>query len=281
MELGRRKVMGAVAASVIVGIIAAGTALAHTNVAETRPAAGSSVEAVPEQVYIRFGQPELPAPAQIADGRLEVLDPCGTQVDKNDSTVNMQESSVTVSSEGARSGRYEVHWFATAADGAQQSGIFDFNVTTGAPCEQVTRTDPAKDVGLGIDVVSLRSKKSRGGAVVTITSAAAVRCSTLAPKAADTLKVLVDTDGDALGDMDGRITCRRGNYAVTFSGESGTTGRISAIRPSAKMIAFKLPRQLLVEHADIYVESVHDSDECSGEKVCLEVAPDLGLVRAF
>jgi methionine-rich copper-binding protein CopC len=281
VKFRRRSITAAVAVAVVAGIVAAGAALAHTNVAETRPAAGSSVEAAPESVYVRFGEESVPAPAQVTDARLEVFDPCGTQVDKKDSAVNMQESSVTVSSEGARAGRYEVHWHATAADGAVQSGIFDFDVTTGAACTTATRTDPAKDVDLGLDVVSIRAKQARGGAGVTITTAAAVRCATLAPKAVDALNVKVDTNGDAVADIDGRVTCRRGRWAVTFSGESGTTGRISAVRPSATKILFKIPQQLLVEHADIYVEAAHDSDECSEEKKCLDIAPDLGLLRAF
>src|SRR3712207_62301 len=97
----RRGIATTAVLSVIAGVVAAGTALAHTHVAETRPAAGESVEAAPEQVYVRFGEESFPAPAQVTDARLEVFDPCGTQVDKKDSAVNMQESSVTVSSEGA------------------------------------------------------------------------------------------------------------------------------------------------------------------------------------
>lgn len=277
----KRRILSLVAVSVAVAVVSAGIALAHTDVAETRPGDGEIVDSPPAEVYIRFGQEAVPQPAVIQDGRLEVLDACGTQVDKEDSSVNMQDSSVTVMSGGEVSGRYEVHWYATAADGAQQSGVFDFTVKKGTPCDQVVRVDPKDDIDVGLDVVSVKSRPVKRGSKLQVTTAVKFGCKTLATKADDALQLKIDTNSDRVAEISGKFVCRRGNYELVLEGDDGVTGSLSATRPSNKAIEVKLPRQVLVAHADLFVEATNESDDCTGDKVCIDTAPDLGWVRIF
>jgi methionine-rich copper-binding protein CopC len=271
------KKRGFVGLAVALGITAlAGVAVAHTHVAETTPIDGSTVEAAPAEVHIRFGEPEIPAPGQITDGHLEVFDACGTRVDKDDSTVAMQDSSITVSSAGAASGRYEAHWFITAADGATQAGLFDFEVTSGTPCKSVVREDPAEDVDLGFDIVKLQSKKVRAGSKVTTTFAAPVTCKAL--KDADTqLAAKFDTNSDRLDDITGTFKCSAGKVKLAFDDGTQT---LNVTKPTSTTLSVVIPRHVLLGDVDVFLESTTDKDECS-DKVCAEVAPDLGLLTVF
>jgi methionine-rich copper-binding protein CopC len=253
-----------------------GVAVAHTEVAETTPADNSTIETAPAEAYIRFGQAELPAPGQATDGRLEVYDACGTRVDKDDSAFNMQDSSITVSSEGAVAGRYEAHWFATAADGAAQAGVFDFEVTGGTPCKQVVREDPAEDVDLGFDVVKLQSKKVRAGSKVTATFAAPVTCKAFKDK--DTLLTAAfDTNSDRVGDVIGTFGCKDGKPRLAFDDDTQT---LKVTKPTATTLSVVVPRHVLLGDVDVYLESTTDKDECS-DQICAEIAPDLGLLTVF
>ena len=254
-------------------LMTTGSASAHTSIAETNPADGSTVEAAPPEVKIRFGDASLPPqPGQITDGRLEVFDACGTQVDEGDSQANMEESSVTVSSGGDSSGRYEAHWYATAADGQVQSGIFDFNVSGGSTCENVTRTDPKEDVDVGFDVTSITTRKVRRGVQARIGFATPVKCSDLGDKDLD-LSVYFDTNSDRAADTSGRITCAAGKTKLTFKG-----GAVPATRPTSDSVAFVIRPHVLLGSIEFYVESLADKEECE-DKVCSELAPDLGLVN--
>jgi methionine-rich copper-binding protein CopC len=256
--------------------VLAGVAVAHTSVAETTPEDGSTIEVLPAQVHIRFGQAELPAPGQITDGRLEVYDACGTRVDKDDSTVNMQDSSITVSAEGSVAGRYEAHWYATAADGEAQAGLFDFEVTGGTPCKSVLRQDPAKDVDLGFDIVKLQSKKVASGAKMTSTFAAPVTCKAL--KDADTqLTANFDTSSDRAADVTGTFKCAAGKVKLVF--DDGTQS-LKVTRPTSTTLSVVIPRHVLLGKVDVFLESTTDKDECS-DKICAEIAPDLGLLTVF
>ena len=269
---------GVVGLAVALGSITllAGVAVAHTDVAETIPADDSTIEAAPTEAYIRFGQPEAPTPAQIADGRLEVYDACGKRVDKDDATVNLQESSITVSSGGSVAGRYEAHWFATAADGNVQAGLFDFDVTGGTPCKSVVREDPAKDVDLGFDIVKLQSKKVKAGSRMSATFASPVSCKAL--KDEDTLLVAkFDTNSDRLADVSGTFKCLAGKVKLAFDDQ---TKPLSVSRPNSTTLSVLIPRHVLLGGVDVYLEATTDKDECS-DKVCAELAPDLGLLTVF
>ncbi|HYI46270.1 MAG TPA: copper resistance CopC family protein [Actinomycetota bacterium] len=286
MKIRNRKGIKAGIALVGAIVVLAGltqAALAHTSVAESNPEDGSSLEAAPAQVMVRFGQPELPAPAQISDARLEVFDACGAQVDKNDSSVNMQDSSVTVSSAGGVAGRYEIHWYATAADGEPQSGVLDFNVTSGTPCTKAARTDAEKDTELGADLLSVSSKVVKGGGLVTLKTSAALDCAAYGAETDDRLRLMLDTNSDRSTDFSGNALCntKKGTWKLYLESiEGDETGSVRMAAPNATTLKVKLPKQLLVAHVDVWVESSSEAVECDG-KVCFDRAPDLGLLRAY
>jgi methionine-rich copper-binding protein CopC len=256
--------------------------MAHTSVAESNPADGTSVEAIPAQVTVRFGQEAVPAPAQVSDARLEVYDACGTQVDKKDSALNMQDSSVSVSAEQVPvAGRYEIHWFATASDGEAQAGVLDFNVTKGEPCTKVAWTDEADDTEGGPDAVSVQTRRTRKGGVVTVGFNDRISCAALGSEAEERLSMQLDTNSDRAADFTGDVTCKSGQWSMTLtSAEGEETGRIAMTRPSAKTLRALLPKQKLVAHVDIWVEASSEATDCEG-KVCFDRAPELGLARAY
>lgn len=269
--------IGATAASLAI----TGAALAHTNVAESDPADGAIVDTPPAQVTVRFGQEAVPAPGQISDATLAVIDACGAQVDNRDSTVNMQDSSVTVTSGGGPAGRYEIHWFATAADGAIQSGVLDFDVKQGESCAKVVREDPGADVEAGLDVLRVQSKRTRRGGLVTIELAEAIRCAALSSKADERVSLGIDTDSDRDGEFLGAVTCRRGDWSVDLeSASQEPTRALRAARPTPTALAVRIPSQVLVGHVDVWIETSSEAPAC-GSKDCFDRAPDLGLVRAY
>ena len=271
----RRRGLG-LALALSITVLVAGVAVAHTSVAETTPEDGSVIESAPSQVHIRFGQKDLPAPGQATDGRLEVYDACGKRVDKNDTTFNMQDSSMTVSSAGDVAGRYEAHWFATAADGAEQSGVFDFEVTNGTPCKSVVREDATGDIELGFDVTKLRMNRVNAGSKVTMTLAAPVTCASFKDKDLQ-LATKFDTNSDRTEDITGVVACKAGKLKLVFG---DGTGSLRVARPTSTTLSVVIPRHVLLGDVDVYVQSTADKDECS-EKVCAEIAPDLGLLTVF
>ena len=261
--------------------VSVGPAYAHTSVAESNPADGANVEAIPSSVMVRFGQEALPAPAQIQDARLEVIDPCGVQVDKKDSAVNMQDSSVTVSAAGSAAGRYEIHWFATAADGEAQAGVLDFNVTSGEPCTKVARADAKDDTEAGPDVVSIETKRTRRGGVSTLRLNDALACATLGAEAEEHLTIMLDTNSDRNADFTGEITCKAGDWTMALtSAEGDSTGSLRVGQPNKTTLRVTLPKQKLVAHVDLWAESSSEAADCEG-KVCFDRAPELGLARAY
>lgn len=258
------------------------SALAHTHVAESNPADGAKLEAPPTEILVRFGEPDIPAqPAQISDAHLEVFDACGVQVDKKDSTVNMQDSSVKVTSAGSPAGRYEIHWFATASDGAAQSGILDFNVTKGAPCTSASRDDVKEDTELSADLLTVATKVTKRGGAVTLTAAEALDCASYGAEADNKLTLQLDTNLDRNSDFVGSVVCKKNVWKMNLkSAEEETTGSLKMKQPSPTTLRVQLPKQLLVAHVDLWAESSSEADDCD-TKVCFDRAPDLGLVRAY
>lgn len=276
-RIGPRVIAVAAAATLVAGLAA--TALAHTHVAESSPAAGERVDAAPSEVMVRFGDDFLPQqPGAVSDARLEVYDACGTQVDKGDSALTMEDSRVVVGSGGDTAGRYEIHWFVTAADGAAQSGVIDFTVKAGRVCTSAARPDAAKDVDLGFDFTSIASKRVKGGALVSVTTAAPVKCAELTEK--QTMELRFDTNGDQLAEIKGELVCVAGAVKVRLSNDDGVTGTLRTTRPKANVLAVKIKRHVLLGHVDVYAQSSLDSSDCDG-KVCADRAPDLGSVRGY
>jgi copper resistance protein C len=258
--------------------VSSADSFAHTQVAESSPAAGERLQSAPPEVMVRFGDPRLPAqPLAVQDARLEVVDPCGRRVDGDDSRTTLHDSKVVVSSGGSAAGRYEIHWFATAADGASQSGVIPFTAARGATCARTVRSDPAEDVDHGIDVTRLESKRTRSGASIRVTTAAAVGCRDITGE--QTLRLRFDTDADQQPDVDGRFTCRAGRIRLIVGAE-GDAQRLRVARRGPRVLAVHLRRHFLVQHVDVYAESAAEGESC-GEGVCADRAPDMGALNAY
>ena len=187
---------------------------------------------------------------------------------------------MSVTSGGTAAGRYEIHWFATAADGAVQEGVLDFTVTKGDKCPTVVREDVADDVDLGFDVTGVETKRVKGGALLSVATTEKVTCAAVAATQKSTLSVQIDTNSDRLADLTGRFLCKGDKTKLKIKTVDGvTTGALPA-GIAGSGVQVKLPRHALVGHVDVWVESLTDNDECES-KICLDRAPNLGLVTAY
>lgn len=288
-------VAGATAAALV-----AGAALAHTSIAESDPADQSTVEALPGEVSIRFGSPDVPAPqpAQISDATMVLLDACGTRVDNEDASLDQTTSTLTATTKPSeKSGRYEMQWSGTAADGEAQSGLVDFVVSGGSPCTSVVRTDPADDVDAGFDPVKVVSKPLDTGAAVTVTVTDPLTCGALETETGQLLGMDMDTNWDDGVDYSGSFTCRikkvRRNgvvrkvqvygLAVTKAGDEAPSMKLKVRKTGRAALTASIPFSIVDEGGslDLHVSASTESEECEEGSTCADRAPDLGWVRAF
>jgi methionine-rich copper-binding protein CopC len=290
-----------VAAALAVTLLG-GSALAHTSIAESNPADNSTIEALPEEVSIRFGNATIPAPqpAQLTDATLVLVDPCGARADNEDAQWDETTSTITATTADATSsGRFEMQWSGTSTDGDAQAGVVDFVVSGGPECALVQRTDAADDVDLGFDITNVTSRPTASGASVSVALAASPACKTFAAGSGRLLTIAMDANWDDAVDYTGDFTCKvkrvRKNgrvvkvpvyrLAVTKSGDEAPSVTFKARRSGPKVLTVAIPRTILEDaetgSLDLYVSSETDSDECDEETSCLDRAPDLGLVRAL
>lgn len=291
-----------VAAVAAATALLAGAALAHTSIAESDPADNSTVEALPAEVSIRFGNPEVPVPqpAQLQDATLTLLDPCGARVDNEDAAWDETTSTISASTEASETaGRYEMQWAGTSTDGDAQTGFVDFVVSGGEPCSLVQRADPADDIDLGFNPTKVTSKPTATGASVAVTLAAAPACKTFKADTGQLLTFAMDTSWDEEIDYTGAFTCKtkkvRRNGAVrkiavyamdvTKAGDETPSSRLKVRKTGAKALTVSLPSSLLGDEEngslDLYVSSTTESDECGEDTTCADRAPDLGWVRSL
>jgi methionine-rich copper-binding protein CopC len=282
-------------------LIATG-ALAHTSIAESNPADNSTVEALPEEVSIRFGNATIPAPqpAQLSDATLLVLDPCGARVDNEDAAWDQTTSTITATTTTReKAGRYEMHWGGTSTDGDAQAGIVDFVATGGSECASVVRPDAADDVDLGFNPVKIVSRPAGTGAAVTVTLKDKLTCKSFATAGGRLLTVAMDTNWDEEVDYTGTFTCRtkkvRRNgqirrvpvygLSVAQDGDEDPSSKLKVKASSAYALTASIPASILEDPAngslDLYVSSTTDSDECDEDTRCADRAPDLGWVRSL
>lgn len=291
----------AVAAVFAATALLAGAALAHTSIAEADPADNSTIEALPGEVSIRFGNPDLPVPqpAQVTDATLLVLDPCGVQVDNADASWDETTSTITATTKVSEiAGRYEMQWSGSATDGDTQSGFVDFDVSAGEQCALVQRTDAGDDIDLGFDPTKVTSKPTAAGANVTVALAAAPACKTFRIQG-QRLEIAMDTNWDEGVDYTGAFTCRtikvwkKGvvrkvavyGLDVTKAGDDGPSLRLEVRKTGAKALTASIPSSILEDEVsgslDLYVSSTTESDECGEDESCADRAPDLGWVRSL
>lgn len=297
-----RKVLTA-AAVVAATALAGSVALAHTSVAESNPADNATIDSLPAEVSIRFGNATIPAPqpAQLSDAALVLLDPCGARVDNDDAQWDDTTSTVTATTKASEvAGRYEMQWSGTAtADGDAQAGVVDFVVAKGDACTTVVRPDAAKDIDLGFDVTKIVSRTTKSGAAVTLNLAAKPSCKAFAAGASQQLSVAMDASWDEEVDYAGVFTCktkkvRKGDrvvrvpvywLTVTKSGDEAPSLTFKARAGAGNALTASIPATILEDPdagtLDLYVSSSTDSDECDEDTACADRAPDLGWIRSL
>lgn len=290
-----------VAAVAAAAALLAGAALAHTSIAESDPADNSTVEALPAEVSIRFGNPDVPVPqpAQLTEATLLLLDPCGARADNEDAAWDETTSTISATTKASETaGRYEMHWSGTSSDGDTQAGYVDFVVSGGEQCALVQRTDAVDDVDLGFNPTKVTSKPTTSGASVTVALASAPTCKAFRVLE-NRLEIAMDTNWDETVDYTGAFTCRtkkvRRNgvvrkvavYAVDVSRADEETAslKFKVRKTGAKSLTAAIPSKILEDQEagslDLYVSSTTESDECGEDKSCADRAPDLGWIRSL
>lgn len=292
----------AVTAAAAALALTAGAAAAHTSIAESNPADNSTIEALPEEVSIRFGNAQIPAPQpmQLQDATLTLLDPCGARADNEDAAWDDTTSTLTATVKAAeKAGRYEMQWSGTSTDGDAQAGFVDFVVSGGSECASVTRPDASGDVDLGFDPTKVVSKRAGSGAAVTVVLADKPVCKSFETDTGQLLNVEMDTNWDEGVDYSGSFTCRakkvRRNgavrrvpvygMAVTKAGDETPSLRLAVRKTGRKALTVTVPGSIAGDAEagplDLYVSSTTDSDECGEDTACADRAPDLGWVRSL
>lgn len=113
------------AGALIVPLLGAGPAGAHSFVESTEPKANSTSKQAPERVVITFDEP-----VELAFGGIEVFGPGGTRVDTGETEyASEDEATVAVGLvDELTGGRYSVEWRVVAADGHPRDGTFGFRL---------------------------------------------------------------------------------------------------------------------------------------------------------
>ena len=285
-----------VALAAIVAGALLGPAYAHTAVADSSPQDGSTVDAAPEEAWVKFGSIPPPGeqPMAINGGHLEVFDACGEHVSSGETEMNELQNQLTVASGGNRAGRYELHWTARATDGDVQSGVIDFNVSAGLGCTSVQRADRKGDVDFGFDLKSVKTRQTGDATHISLKVKRPTTCKAFGRKSDDMLQVGFDVNADDTDDFLGAFSCKRGHFKLTvtaagddsadkvaFSASLNGKGNVLTTRIAAGKISDG-------EHLDLYALASSEADRCSKEPaegeeapVCSDRAPDLGVVRAY
>jgi methionine-rich copper-binding protein CopC len=113
------------AVATILMILMAVPAAAEVEVEQSLPGAGVEFETAPPEVQIVLSE-------AIAEGQLDVYDPCGKQVDDGD--VVVEDEVVEVGMSSSRRGTHVVEWSVVTRAGEPAVGTFTFDVVTGKRC---------------------------------------------------------------------------------------------------------------------------------------------------
>lgn len=101
-------------------VMTAPAALAHDSLVSTNPVAGSTLEAAPQTLQLRFAEPALNLGNQIM-----ITAPDGTTAAR---TPTVADTVVSAPLTATKPGLYRVQWRVTSADGHPVSGTFQFTV---------------------------------------------------------------------------------------------------------------------------------------------------------
>ena len=107
----------------------AARAEAHATLIGTTPADDEVIDAVPEQVELRFDEP-----VEVVEGGIEVIDPAGDRADRGEVEVTEDGAVLVVPIDGDREGTYTVAWRVVSEDSHNltSSFVFHVGVRTGA-----------------------------------------------------------------------------------------------------------------------------------------------------
>ena len=139
---GSRRASGWIGVFFVAALVlaTAPAALAHAAYKDSPPADGETVASPPSQITAEFTEPMTDS------SWLKVFDPCGNQVDNNDSQVST--STMTVSMSADKAGEYTVEFAAQSVDTHVTYGSFSFTASDGALCPDEEPEDP-RDGGGG------------------------------------------------------------------------------------------------------------------------------------
>lgn len=132
--------------TLLLSLSVAPAAYAHAAYESSDPGNQSTVSSPPSRVTADFTEPV------VDESRLEVFDPCGSQVDSGDSFVAADR--ITVSMSADKQGTYMVRFSViSAVDSHPTNGEFTFTSTGGAPCpgEEPEGEEPTGGGGGGND----------------------------------------------------------------------------------------------------------------------------------
>ena len=286
--------LGIISAALVGGAMV--PAHAHTEVADSSPQDGATVDAAPEEVWVKFGSVPPPGeqPLAITGGVLDVYDACGSQVSVGETQMNELQNELTVAAGGGRAGRYEIVWTVEAADGAVQSGLVDFTVLSGTVCSSVRRIDPAKDVDFGFDLKSVSLRQADSGVTdLQVKLKQPTTCKGLGKKSDDALKLGFDTDADDSDDSIGVFGCKKGDPSLTIGATGNSADEFvypALLNRKGNALTAEIDPAHFADgdHLDVYALSVSEARKCSKEPAegeeaptCTDRAPDLGVLRAF
>lgn len=113
--------------ALLLTLLVAPPAYAHAAYESSDPGNQTTVSSPPSRVTAEFTEPV------VDESRLEIFDPCGSQVDGGDSFVAADR--ITVSMSADKQGTYTVRFSViSAVDSHPTNGEFTFTSTGGAPC---------------------------------------------------------------------------------------------------------------------------------------------------
>jgi len=288
----RTKTSVGIAAAILVALQGL-PAFAHTQVADSNPQDGATVDAAPEEVWVKFGSVPPPGeqPMAINGGVLEVFDACGEQVSSGETEMNQLQNQLTVASDGNRAGRYEIIWTVEASDGEAQAGLIDFNVTEGSGCDYIARRDSLKDVDEGLDIKSVKATPLGDTTKIQVKLKKPINCKALGARSDNGLGLSFDRNADDADDYTGSFGCKNGKFKLALT-EAGDDVVIKSYRatltPKGNVLTTKVKTADLGDgdHLDLYATSNSEADECDEEPaegetapVCADRAPDLGVLR--
>ncbi|MGH2753044.1 MAG: copper resistance CopC family protein [Actinomycetota bacterium] len=294
MDRKMLKIALAIVSATVVGA-AMVPAYAHTEVSDSSPQDGATVDVAPDEVWVKFGSVPPPGeqPLAIAGGVLDVYDACGSQVSMGETQMNELQNQLTVASGGGKAGRYEIVWTVEATDGDVQSGVIDFIVSSGAACSSVRRVDPAKDVDRGFDVKSVGVEQNDLVTSTQVKLKKPITCKALSSRSDDALQLGFDSNADETDDFTGTFSCRKEDLSFTVAAADDDRDRVvypASLNRKGNALTVELEAGDLSDgkHLDLYALSSSEARKCSREPAegkeaptCIDRAPDLGVLRAF